>query len=121
MKSKDLSVRLPANPEEREAVIAAAPGKDRPLTAKEKKQWDNAVFVNGGGYEAVRAAVAAKRKPGERGPQRTPTKQPVSVRYCPEVLSYFTASGAGWQTRIDEAHKQWVFRRAKSGRTAGEA
>ena len=121
MKSKDSSVKLPASPEEWEAVIAAAPGKDRPLTAKEKKQWDDAVFVNGGGYKAVRAAVAAKRKPGERGPQRTPTKQLVSVRYSPEVLSYFKATGAGWQTRMDEALKQWVSTHSKSARAAGEA
>ena len=121
MKSRDSSVKLPASPEEWEAVIAAAPGKDRPLTTKEKKQWDNAVFVKGGGYQAVRAAFAAKRKPGERGPQRTPTKQLVSVRYSPEVLSYFKASGAGWQTRMDEALKQWVSTHSKSGRAAGEA
>ena len=79
------------------------------------KQWDNAVFVNGGGYKAVRAAVAAKRNPGERGPQRTPTKQLVSVRYSPEVLSYFKASGAGWQTRKDEALKQWVSSKRSDG------
>ena len=121
MKSKVSSVKLPTSPEEWEAVIAAAPGNDRPLTAKEMKQWDSAVFVNGGGYRAVKAAVAAKRKPGERGPQRTPTKQLVSVRYSPEVLSYFKASGTGWQTRMDDALKQWVANHAKSGRAAGEA
>ena len=121
MKPKDLSAKIPASAEEWEAVIAAAPGIDRPLTAKEKKQWDNAVFVNGGGYNAVRAAVAEKRKPGERGPQRSPTKQLVSVRYSPEVLSYFKASGAGWQTRMDEALKQWISKHSKSGRAAGEA
>lgn len=121
MKSKDSSVKLPASPKEWEAVIAAAPGIDRPLTAKEKKQWDNAVVVKGGGYKAVRAAVAAKRNPGERGPQRTPTKQLVSVRYSPEVLTYFKASGAGWQTRMDEALKQWVSRHSKPGRASGEA
>ena len=120
MKSKNSSVKFPASPEEWDAVIAAAPGKDRALTAKERKQWDNAVFVNGGGYQAVRAAVAAKRKPGERGPQRAPTKQLVSVRYSPEVLTYFKASGAGWQTRMDEALKQWVSRRSKSARAASE-
>ncbi len=120
MKSKDSSVKLPASPKDWEAVIAAAPGKDRALTAKEKKQWDNAVVVKGGGYKAVRAAVAAKRKPGERGPQRTPTKQLVSVRYSPEVLNYFKASGAGWQTRMNEALKQWVSTHAKRGRPASE-
>ena len=121
MKSRDSSAKLPASLEEWDAVIAAAPGKDRPLTAKEKRQWDHAEFVNGGGYQAVRAAVAAKRKPGERGPQRTPTKQLVSVRYSPEVLSYFKATGAGWQTRMDEALKQWVSTHSKSARAASEA
>ena len=102
-------------------MIAAAPGKDRPPTAREAKQWANAVVVNGGGYQAVRAAVAAKRKSGERGPQRTPTKQLVSVRYSPEVLTYFKASGAGWQTRMDEALKQWVATRSKASRATSEA
>ena len=108
MKSNDSSKKFPANPKEWAAVIAAAPGKDRPLTAKEAAQWSEAVVINGGGYQAVRKAVAAKRRPGERGPQISPTKQLVSVRYSPEVLEYFKLEGAGWQTRMDEALKQWV-------------
>jgi hypothetical protein len=28
-------------------------------------------------------------------------KQLVSIRYSPEVVGYFKASGAGWQARID--------------------
>jgi len=38
------------------------------------------VVVKGGGYAAVRAAMAEKRKRGQRGPQQAPTKQLVSVR-----------------------------------------
>ena len=120
MKSKNSSMKLPSTKEEWAAVIAAAPGTDRPLTAREKRQWDNAVVVQGGGYQAIRAAVAAKRKPGERGPQRSPTKQLVSVRYSPEVLNYFKSSGDGWQTRMDEALKQWVTAHSNTGRIAGE-
>ena len=70
-------------------------------------------MVNGGGYEAVRQAVAAKRKPGQRGPQVAPTKHLVSVRYSPEVLDFFRASGAGWQSRMDDALKQWVASQSK--------
>ena len=73
-------------------------------------------MVNGGGYEAVRKALAAKRKPGQRGPQVAPTKQLVSVRYSPEVLAFFKASGAGWQSRMDDALKQWVSRQSKTRR-----
>ena len=120
MKSRDTSTPRPASPKKWEAVIAAAPGKDRPLTAKEKMQWDNAVIVQGGGYPAVRAAVAAKRRSGDRGPQRAPTKQLVSVRYSPEVLNFFRSSGVGWQRRMDEALKQWVASHSKPARAAGD-
>ena len=108
MKSNDSSKKFPSDSKEWDAVVAAAPGKDRPLTPGEKAQWNDAVVVKGGGYQAVRAAVAAKRRPGERGPQRHPTKQLVSVRYSTEVLEYFKSDGAGWQTRMDDALKQWV-------------
>lgn len=52
--------------------------------------------------------VALKRKPGERGPQKTPTKQATTIRLSPEVLQAFRATGKGWQTRIDAALKEWL-------------
>jgi uncharacterized protein (DUF4415 family) len=79
-------------------------------------------MVNGGGYDAVRKALGAKRKPGQRGPQVAPTKQLVSMRYSPEVLAFFKASGAGWQSRMDDALKQWVSSQGKTKRrNASEA
>jgi uncharacterized protein (DUF4415 family) len=54
-------------------------------------------------------------KPGElarilpkRGPQKTPTKIPVSIRLSPEVISHFKAKGPGWQSRIDDALRKIV-------------
>lgn len=38
-----------------------------------------------------------------RGPNKAPTKKPVTLRLSPDVLEHFRASGRGWQTRIDEA------------------
>lgn len=32
----------------------------------------------------------------------------LSVRYSPEVVEYFRSTGEGWQTRMDEALKEWV-------------
>ncbi len=61
MKSNGTSKKLPVRPAQWPAIIVAAPGKSR-ATAQETAQWDNAVAVNGGGYKAVREAVAAKRK-----------------------------------------------------------
>ncbi|VUZ27870.1 Uncharacterised protein, partial [uncultured Comamonas sp.] len=31
-----------------------------------------------------------------------------TIRLSPEVMAAFKATGAGWQTRIDEALKDWL-------------
>jgi uncharacterized protein (DUF4415 family) len=38
-----------------------------------------------------------------RGPQRAPTKVLTTIRLDADVLEYFRALGAGFQTRINEA------------------
>lgn len=43
-----------------------------------------------------------------RGIQQTPTKIPVSIRLSPKVLDYFKAKGKGWQTRVDEALREYI-------------
>ncbi len=43
-----------------------------------------------------------------RGPQKAPTKQATTIRLSPEVMAAFKATGAGWQTRIDAALKDWL-------------
>ena len=117
MKRVDSSKKFPTSPAEIEAAIARAPGKDRPLTAKEEAAWSTGILVRGGGYEAVREALAQKRQPGQRGPQIAPTKTLVSVRYSPEVVDFFKAGGIGWQTRMDDALKQFVAKHNKPGRS----
>lgn len=51
---------------------------------------------------------ATVRRPGQRGPGRKANKVLLSVRYSPEVVDYFKSTGEGWQTRMDEALKEWV-------------
>ena len=111
MKSGATRKKFPASSAQWEAVIAAAPGKDRPLTAAEEAKMVNAVVVKRGGYAAVRTALAEKRKRGQLGPHAAPTKQLVSVRYSAEVVQYFKSTGAGWQTRMNEALLEWVAKR----------
>lgn len=36
------------------------------------------------------------------------TNEQVAVRYSPEVLAYFRATGYGWQTRMDEVLRDYV-------------
>lgn len=47
--------------------------------------------------------VLSKRKPGERGPQKAPTKQQVTLRLDRDIVARFRATGRGWQSRINEA------------------
>lgn len=61
------------------------------------------------------AAVAAflaeakiARGRGQRGSQKAPTKIPTAIRLSPEVLAFFKAGGKGWQTRVDEALREYI-------------
>ncbi|MFN3853122.1 MAG: BrnA antitoxin family protein [Phreatobacter sp.] len=44
-------------------------------------------------------------------PRKARSKVPVSIRLSPEVVEAFKAEGAGWQTRIDEALKEWLAKK----------
>jgi uncharacterized protein (DUF4415 family) len=54
---------------------------------------------------------AIVRRPGQRGRQKSATKQLVSLRLSRAVLEYFKSTGPDWQTRIDEvltkASRKW--------------
>jgi len=46
-------------------------------------------------------------------PKSASPKQLVSVRYSPEVLAFFKATGEGWQSRMDGVLRQYVSRRSR--------
>jgi uncharacterized protein (DUF4415 family) len=48
----------------------------------------------------------ASRKP--RGAQVLPTKVSTTIRLSSDVIEAFKSSGAGWQTRIDLALREWL-------------
>lgn len=43
-----------------------------------------------------------------RGKQRAPTKVSTTVRFDPDVLDAFKSTGKGWQTRMNDALKDWL-------------
>ncbi|AHK80046.1 hypothetical protein M911_13785 [Ectothiorhodospira haloalkaliphila] len=51
---------------------------------------------------------ALQRSIGQRGHQRRPAKVKTSIRLSPEVVEHFRAEGHGWQSRIDQALKQYI-------------
>ena len=42
------------------------------------------------------------------GSVKDDSKQAVTVRYSPDVLEAFRATGAGWQARMNDALKDWL-------------
>ena len=52
--------------------------------------------------------VSAKvvRKPGR--PKAETTKIPTAIRLSSDVVEYFKSTGAGWQSRIDAALRDWM-------------
>lgn len=79
-------------------------GEVRELTRDDMHAMRSAAEV----LPAELVAILPKRKPGQRGSQKQPTKVSVTVRYSPEVIAYFRATGKDWQRRMDEALKQYI-------------
>ena len=55
--------------------------------------------------EELTAGVVAYRKRGR--PAGAVTKEQVAIRFDREVLAAFRAAGPGWQTRMNDALKDW--------------
>jgi uncharacterized protein (DUF4415 family) len=52
--------------------------------------------------------ASLRKKLGMRGAQKAPTKERVTIRLSADVVARFRATGAGWQTRMDAALKDWL-------------
>ena len=59
-------------------------------------------------HDVLPEAVRLDLRIRARGPQKAPTKIPTTIRLSPEVSAAFRATGPGWQTRIDNALKDWL-------------
>ena len=93
--SKRPSVVMPTTEEDKAITAAAKADPDaQPLTPKQLKSM-----------------VPLRALRGR--PKSASTKQLVSVRYSPEVLAYFKATGEGWQSRMDGVLRKYVTRHAR--------
>ena len=81
-------------------------GEVRELTVADMKRFQNAKQTLPG---------TLLKKLNVRGPQKTPTKERITIRLSPEVVQRFRDTGDGWQARVDTALKDWL----KSHEAAG--
>lgn len=85
-------------------------GEVRELTSEEMRKFRPAADVLPADFLAGLAVL--KKQRGARGPQKTPTKVPTTIRFDAEVLAALKASGRGWQTRVNQAMKEWLKSRS---------
>jgi uncharacterized protein (DUF4415 family) len=100
MKPDTTSKPFPRKPDEIESAIQAAP----------ERVHDPESPYDPNDRAAVEAfwKKATVRRPGERGAGKKAKKVLLSVRYSPDVVDYFKSTGEGWQTRMDEALREWM-------------
>lgn len=75
-------------------------GEVRELTMDDFKQFKTVSEV------LPKELTAVLRKRG-RPVSETP-KKAVNIRLSPDILTSFKATGRGWQTRIDNALREWL-------------
>ncbi|MDI1246521.1 MAG: BrnA antitoxin family protein [Rhodoferax sp.] len=75
-------------------------GEVRELTAEDFKHFKPAREVLG----AELYAMLTK----QRGPQKAALKVPTTIRFDADVLAAVKATGKGWQTRVNDAMREWV-------------
>ncbi|MGV8935007.1 MAG: BrnA antitoxin family protein [Gallionellaceae bacterium] len=85
----------------------------RPIVDDDNPEWTAEDFAKARPAAKVlpeifsKAVADAMLKPRGR-PRKEITKAPVNIRLSPDVVEAFRATGRGWQTRIDEALKDWL-------------
>lgn len=73
----------------------------------EKAVWQigEKIVTGEEGMAAMRSAVTRGRPLGST---KSHAKQAVTIRYSPDVLAAFKATGAGWQVRMNDALRDWL-------------
>ena len=72
------------------APLTKTAGEVRELETEDLKRFRGVGSLSGG----------LQRKLGVRGPQKTPTKERITIRLSRDVVERFRATGEGWQSRV---------------------
>jgi uncharacterized protein (DUF4415 family) len=81
----------------RKKPLTSKDGEVRELTGDDIRRFRPAHSV----LSPELMAVLPKRKRGQRGPQKSPTKRQITLRLDPDIVDFYKSTGEGWQTRIN--------------------
>lgn len=93
---------MPKKPETRRPPLTSADGEVRQLAKADISRMRPARDV----LPAELLAVLPKRRPGQRGLQKAPTKKQITLRLDERVIDHYRAKGEGWQSRINDDLKK---------------
>jgi uncharacterized protein (DUF4415 family) len=79
----------------------------------ENPEWTREDFARARTPQELLAPAVLRAFKKTRGPQKAPTKVPVSIRLSADVVAHFKATGAGWQTRLDDVLRKAMKRDTK--------
>lgn len=88
-------------PKLKPGAILNTPEEDAAITAAAMSDPDAAPYTDAE-WEAAKPTIKRGR------PVADITKERITIRLSPDVLRAFRATGAGWQTRVDAALKDWL-------------
>ncbi|KZC15816.1 hypothetical protein RHOFW510R12_12510 [Rhodanobacter sp. FW510-R12] len=91
----------------RPAIAMPSVQEDRAITAAAKADPDAQPLTP----RQLKSMVPMKVLRGR--PKSASAKQLVSVRYSPEVIDWFRATGEGWQARMDNVLRDYVQRHSR--------
>mgnify|MGYP000595496247 CR=1 FL=1 len=96
-----------SKPAKRPAIKMPTPEEDKAIKAAAKRDPNAQPLTP----KQLNSMVPMRSLRGR--PKSESKKLLVSVRYSPEVIAYFKATGEGWQARMDSVLKQFVTRQAR--------
>lgn len=85
---------------------ASTPRKFLVPSAEEDARINAGIAADADTFEVGDAAFSALRRIG-RPPKESP-KISTTIRFDADVLAALRATGKGWQTRVNEAMREWV-------------
>jgi uncharacterized protein (DUF4415 family) len=91
----------------RPPIAVPTPEEDAAITAAAKSEPDARSLTP----KQLKAMVPMRALRGR--PKSESKKLLVSVRYSPEVVEYFKATGEGWQSRMDGVLRRYVARQSR--------
>jgi hypothetical protein len=80
--------------------------ENKPVSGTTWHDPDDAPELDDAWFETADVRIGGRLV--RRGRPRGETKQQVAIRLDHDIVEHFKAGGAGWQSRINAALKEWV-------------